>query len=46
MNYYAESKLQEELLNFTAEHRRDVSAKYFSIYYDEDYREYDVDVEL
>ena len=36
----------KNLLSFTAEHRRDVSAKYFSIYYDEDYREYDVDVEL
>ena len=45
-DYYAESKLWEEMCDFVEKYKIEVSQDTFSIYYDEDYREADVDVEL
>ncbi len=45
-DYYAEGDLWQELSAFAAEHQIQVSKNTFSIYYDTEYREKDVDVEL
>lgn len=45
-NYYAEGELWKELSEFVKERNIDISEDTFSIYYDEDYREENVDVEL
>ncbi|QNM05918.1 MerR family transcriptional regulator [Qiania dongpingensis] len=45
-DYYAESKLWQEMSRFVTKHRISVSQDTFSIYHDPDYREKDVDVEL
>lgn len=46
LDYYAEEMLWEKLSDFARQHRVDCSPTTFSIYYDEDYREANVDVEL
>ncbi|MFW6677154.1 MerR family transcriptional regulator [Lacrimispora sp. AGF001] len=45
-DYYAEGDLWQELSDFAAEHQIQISKNTFSIYYDTEYREKDVDVEL
>lgn len=45
-NYYAEGELWNELSTFARQENIDVSCNTFSIYYDEDYKENDVDVEV
>ncbi|GLB29714.1 MerR family transcriptional regulator [Lacrimispora amygdalina] len=45
-DYYAEGGLWQELSGFAAEHQIQLSKSTFSIYYDTEYREKDVDVEL
>lgn len=45
-NYYAEGELWKELSDFAKGRNLDLSEETFSIYYDEDYREENVDVEL
>lgn len=45
-NYYYESELWKEISSFAKQERIDVSNRTFSIYYDEEYKENDVDVEL
>lgn len=45
-DYYAEGDLWQELSAFAAEHQIQISKNTFSIYYDTEYREKDVDVEL
>jgi DNA-binding transcriptional MerR regulator len=44
--YYAEGELWQELSAFAAENQVPVSSDTFSIYYDTEYKERDVDVEL
>lgn len=45
-DYYQEGSLWQELSAFAEQHQIQVSKDTFSIYYDSDYREKDVDVEL
>ncbi len=45
-NYYAEGGLWQELSAFVAEYQIPISKNTFSIYYDSDYREENVDIEL
>jgi DNA-binding transcriptional MerR regulator/effector-binding domain-containing protein len=45
-DYYAEGGLWQELSVFAVEHQIQISKSIFSIYYDPEYREKDVDVEL
>lgn len=45
-DYYAEGDLWQELSAFASEHQIQISKNTFSIYYDTEYREKDVDVEL
>lgn len=45
-DYYQEGRLWQELSAFAQEHQIQVSKDTFSIYYDTDYREKEVDVEL
>lgn len=45
-DYYAEGGLWQELSAFAAEHNIQIAKNTFSIYYDTEYREKDVDVEL
>ena len=45
-NYYAEAELWNEISTFAKQRKIQVSGTPFSIYYDDDYREKDVDVEL
>ena len=45
-DYYAEGTLWQELSAFAAEHQIQISPDPFAIYYDPDYKEREVDVEL
>ncbi len=45
-NYYEEGKLWKRLSEFVSKHHIEISSETFSIYYDEDYREEYIDVEL
>ena len=45
-NYYAEGQLWQELSCFAKEHNVEISDNSFSVYYDMDYKEENVDVEL
>lgn len=45
LRYYDEGDLWQELSAFAAEHQIQISKNTFSIYYDTEYREKDVDVE-
>lgn len=45
-DYYAEGDLWKELSEFVVQNKIEVSSNTFSLYHDEDYREFDVDIEL